>query len=114
MASHSQNQVNWLKNADKVRYLSRRRFIAVAMIGCTIAPGTFADAPRSRARWPRNIVRALQRHLLSLGLNPGPIDGVWGPKTSAAIRQFQLRNDLHPDGRISEELLFRMGLLSSE
>lgn len=35
------------------------------------------------------LVRALQQRLSSLGFNPGPVDGVGGPLTEDAIREFQ-------------------------
>jgi peptidoglycan hydrolase-like protein with peptidoglycan-binding domain/DNA invertase Pin-like site-specific DNA recombinase len=34
-------------------------------------------------------VRAVQRRLRALGLRPGPIDGLYGPRTRAAIERFQ-------------------------
>lgn len=36
----------------------------------------------------RDEFRAIQSALKSLGYNPGPIDGVFGPRTEAALRQF--------------------------
>lgn len=32
----------------------------------------------------------LQRRLKSLGFNPGPLDGVWGRQTAAAVKAYQL------------------------
>ena len=40
----------------------------------------------------------LQRILLSIGYNPGPIDGIFGPLTQMAVIQFQMDNGLVPDG----------------
>lgn len=34
-------------------------------------------------------VKTLQAALLSNGFNPGPIDGIFGPRTEAAVRRFQ-------------------------
>ena len=36
-------------------------------------------------------VAGLQMELLRVGLNPGPIDGIFGQKTSIAVREFQRR-----------------------
>lgn len=36
----------------------------------------------------RDEFRAIQAAIKSLGYNPGPIDGVFGPRTEAALRQF--------------------------
>jgi peptidoglycan hydrolase-like protein with peptidoglycan-binding domain len=43
-------------------------------------------------------VEALQRALLADGINPGPIDGIFGPKTEAAVKRFQERAGLEADG----------------
>lgn len=43
-------------------------------------------------------VEMLQRILLSIGYNPGPIDGIFGVLTKRAVMQFQADNGLVPDG----------------
>src|SRR5687768_12492149 len=43
-------------------------------------------------------VRALQRRLHALGQQPGPIDGLYGPLTSAAVKRFQSSAGLAIDG----------------
>lgn len=45
-------------------------------------PKLFDTTHRSRER-----IRAVQSHLTRLDLNPGPIDGLWGPRTEHALRQ---------------------------
>lgn len=50
-------------------------------------------------------VRELQTHLQTMGINPGPIDGVYGQKTAAGIRQFQGLAGLPQDGRATVSLL---------
>jgi len=42
-------------------------------------------------------VRDLQILLLSQGFNPGPIDGIFGPKTCSSLKQFQSANSLIAD-----------------
>lgn len=51
------------------------------------------------------LVYHLQIFLRQLGFNPGPLDGLLGPKTRAAIRAFQKRNGLVVDGQISTALV---------
>jgi uncharacterized protein (TIGR02594 family) len=40
----------------------------------------------------------IQQRLAALGFRPGTIDGVWGRVTAAALKAFQLREGLDPDG----------------
>ena len=44
-------------------------------------------------------VKKLQEGLQKLGYDPGPVDGILGPKTSAALRTFQQDNGLKADGK---------------
>jgi DNA invertase Pin-like site-specific DNA recombinase len=43
-------------------------------------------------------VRVLQRQLRGLGLRPGPIDGLYGPRTAAAVARFQRDHSSRSDG----------------
>ena len=43
-----------------------------------------------------NEIREAQRRLLTLGYDPGPIDGLWGSKTRRAMQRFQSQNGLKP------------------
>lgn len=52
----------------------------------------------------QNLVKQIQSDLAEAGYDPGPIDGVMGPKTKSAIRRYQQEHGLLIDGRPSEEL----------
>jgi peptidoglycan hydrolase-like protein with peptidoglycan-binding domain/DNA invertase Pin-like site-specific DNA recombinase len=61
--------------------------------GATLARGAgFAEAGRAVR------VRALQRRLQGLGLAPGPVDGLFGPLTEAAVVRLQRAHGLVADG----------------
>lgn len=49
-------------------------------------------------------IRGVQSNLAALGYNPGPVDGVAGAQTRAAVRQYQADNGLSVNGNISPEL----------
>lgn len=51
------------------------------------------------AMWGEPVVE-LQRTLDQLGYDTGPLDGVAGVRTSAALREFQSCNGLPPHGRL--------------
>lgn len=43
-------------------------------------------------------VRVLQESLIKLGYNPGPVDGIFGPLTEAAVKAFQNDRQIDVDG----------------
>ncbi|MBN2362135.1 MAG: SafA/ExsA family spore coat assembly protein, partial [Deltaproteobacteria bacterium] len=48
-------------------------------------------------------VSNLQSRLKELGFNPGPIDGIFGPKTEAAVRAFQRNQGITVDGIVGPQ-----------
>lgn len=99
------------------KQLSRRHFVLLltgSVIGFTVPnfsrAGDFRYREESRNDWPRNLVRAVQRKLTELNYDPGPADGVYGPKTRYGIRQYQRANDMTVDGLISDKLLQELSL----
>jgi len=59
-------------------------------------------------------VEALQKKLLGQGINPGPIDGIFGHKTEEALRRFQEREDLDVDGIAGPKTFTAIGLMEAE
>ena len=43
-------------------------------------------------------IKDIQQQLAARGYTPGPIDGIWGRQTAAAVRQFQAKHGLEADG----------------
>jgi len=60
-----------------------------------------AAGMRSRA----DIITDIQRELSPRGLYDGPVDGVLGPKTDSAIRDFEMSAKLKATGEPSEDVL---------
>lgn len=50
-------------------------------------------------------VRDVQRRLVRLGYRPGPVDGLFGPRTRAAVRWFQYKHGLATRGRVNRATL---------
>jgi peptidoglycan hydrolase-like protein with peptidoglycan-binding domain len=57
-------------------------------------------------------VRSAQQALQSHGVNPGPIDGVMGPRTEQAVRDYQRRQNLPETGRLDPPTLEKLGVSS--
>jgi Putative peptidoglycan binding domain len=53
-------------------------------------------------------VRSAQQALQAQGFAPGPIDGVMGPRTSAAVRDFQQKENLTVTGQLDAETRARL------
>lgn len=71
-----------------------------------------AAAPREAPRptpAPR-FVRDAQQALRDLGYEPGPIDGVLGPRTRTALMRYQHAEGLPATGRLDTETLVRLDI----
>lgn len=88
--------------------------LSYALAVCHLAD-RIAGAPGIVAIWPqdeRALVRSereeLQRLLATAGFDPGPVDGLLGGLTRAALRAYQRRAALPPDGHPSHLILERL------
>jgi peptidoglycan hydrolase-like protein with peptidoglycan-binding domain len=69
------------------------------------------DAPRLTSPGPYSVLyEAVQWKLRDLGFDAGPINGDLGPKTQAAIAQFQKSRDLPVSGMLDERTLDELGV----
>ena len=59
-------------------------------------------------------VLALQKKLMAMGINPGPIDGVFGPKTHDAVERYQEQKGLQVDGIAGPETFTSLGMMEGE
>jgi Putative peptidoglycan-binding domain-containing protein len=62
------------------------------------APGTIYRITAPMMSGP--VVLAIQKRLLKKGINPGPLDGVYGSHTAAAVQAFQISKRLLADGEV--------------
>jgi peptidoglycan hydrolase-like protein with peptidoglycan-binding domain len=89
----------------------------LAALGVTADGSGAADVPGPTVRqWtprdlPRDTVLAIQRALDQQGLKAGPIDGVWGERTTAAISNLQRARGMPASGEPDAYTLTLLGLL---
>jgi hypothetical protein len=50
-------------------------------------------------------MRQVQKRLNDMGYNTGQVDGVWGPMTQAAVKNFQQAKNIQATGRLDEQTL---------
>jgi peptidoglycan hydrolase-like protein with peptidoglycan-binding domain len=55
-------------------------------------------------------VREVQEALKAQGHDPGPIDGVMGPQTQQAIREYQRSQNLSETGRLDAQTAQKLGV----
>ena len=66
--------------------------------------------PRDEQMLNRDERLALQNALTALGYDIGKIDGIIGSKSRAAMRAWQKKHSLSPDGFATEDLLTRIAM----
>jgi hypothetical protein len=62
-------------------------------------------------KYEKALIENIQRKLSELGFDAGPVDGVYGRRTRAAIESYQKRNRMPIDGEVSETLARALGII---
>lgn len=80
--------------------------------GTAAGGATQAAAAQGGARRPAPDpqTRDLQRALRDRGFDPGPVDGISGPKTREAVREWQRQNNMQATGRPDQQMLGMLGI----
>ncbi|MFD1891827.1 peptidoglycan-binding protein [Ottowia beijingensis] len=73
------------------------------------APAPAVTAPAAEQGPVRLTVRQAQQRLLDKGYDPGTVDGISGPRTANALRQFQRDEGLMATGRLDSETMNALG-----
>ncbi len=55
-------------------------------------------------------VSQIQQTLNKKGYDAHSVDGIWGPETADALRNFQRRNDIQADGHLTQQTLAKLGV----
>lgn len=77
----------------------------VQRIDAVSAPSVPKAVAPHAPRTPGEIITEIQRELLRRGYYDGPLDGLYGPRTDAAIRDFERAAGLKPSPQPNEALL---------
>lgn len=62
----------------------------------------------------RTVIGSVQEKLNAQGYNVGKADGIWGPRTTAALKKYQQENGLQATGRLNQETADALGLEQGE
>jgi membrane-bound lytic murein transglycosylase B len=86
--------------------------LAVCLLANRLKGGApiMAGWPRDEPPMSREERLALQAYLLALGYDVGPIDGVLGRRSRAAIREYQKTHGIPADGFPTEDFLTRVAM----
>ncbi len=58
--------------------------------------------------YSHNYIAKIQKELIELGYDPGPVDGLMGPQTRSAIKAFQRSIGKRPTGRVTKTLQWQL------
>lgn len=97
---------------DRLTECAAVMLLAFGLVGCSLLQpgGGPGDGVETADETPATTeeVAEIQRLLADRGYDTGPVDGVMGPRTAAAIRQYQEEADIQPTGRATRGLLARL------
>lgn len=73
-----------------------------------------ADAATYKQGSTGSVVTEIQQRLSDWGYYSGSVDGIYGSKTTAAVKYFQSKNNLSVDGKCGPKTLAALGIHVSE
>jgi len=85
---------------------------AVNIVIITVVQTLDADAASFKRGSSGSTVTKIQQRLSNWGYYSGSIDGVYGSRTESAVKRFQQKNGLEPDGVAGPATLTALGLPS--
>jgi peptidoglycan hydrolase-like protein with peptidoglycan-binding domain len=88
--------------------------LRLAQMTCSALAIALVMASGAQAAQNRSIVKSAQERLISLGYYTGPVDGVVGRHTTAALKEFQYRNGLPQTGTLNSETYDQLGFYNDQ
>ena len=76
------------------------------LVGLTSSGWTQESQPNAEP--PPAVIADVQGLLTDLGFEPGPIDGICGDRTVAAIKAYQIAAGVSVSGKITDDLIARL------
>ena len=76
-------------------------------------PGSGPSASGDKQSQRSETIKEVQTKLKDQGQDPGPADGVMGPKTQAALKEFQKDKGLKETGQLDQQTLSALGVSGS-
>ncbi len=102
MYNHSKTRIPY-----RIRLAALIVALALAMSGFAALAEEAPDAAAAQEYLDKRSddVRTAQRRLIDLGILHSKADGVYGPKTKAALEEYQAQNGLEPTGHLDAQTL---------
>jgi peptidoglycan hydrolase-like protein with peptidoglycan-binding domain len=121
MSTDLQNRREIGKGGKSMNPLLIKSVLAGALILTLALPGWAAEekkaAPAKEEKAEKKVsakgneeVKKVQEALKAQGQDPGPIDGIMGSKTRAALKAFQEASGLKGTGRVDDETAQKLGV----
>ncbi len=85
-------------------------FAAALILASLLVPADEAEAAVVKQGATGSLVRTIQTKLKNWGYYTGSVDGIFGSKTTAAVKYFQRRNGLVVDGIVGNATAAAMGI----
>jgi peptidoglycan hydrolase-like protein with peptidoglycan-binding domain len=87
--------------------------VALTVGGALLATSAIAQSGAGSSPSSANTTRAVQQALKDGGHDPGEVDGAMGPKTQAALRDFQQKEGLNATGIADADTMARLAASAS-
>jgi len=91
----------------------RQLVIAALAVSGAATLASANDASKQMSSSDSSSITQLQQALNDKGFNAGPVDGVSGPKTKAALKQFQQSQGIAASGKADNQTLAALGVSGS-
>jgi peptidoglycan hydrolase-like protein with peptidoglycan-binding domain len=101
----------------KDKFSNRRWDTGILISGIdyeSAAPASLGVLPvvyhRGATGMDTRVVEEIQRRLIAAKINPGPVDGIYGHRTAAAVVLFQHKEGLVADGEVGPQTAEKLGI----